>query len=480
MSEKTNQTLMQRAFSGMVWKLFEKVGFQAIQLIIQIVLARLLMPEEYGLVGLLSIFIAVADVFILQGLTTALIQKKEADNLDFSSVFFANLVLSTGLYLLLFFAAPWIAMFYNEPALCSIMRVLSLNVVIGAIPAVHNAILSRELDFKKSFIRNISNVLTQGVVGVLLAYLSFGAWALVYSKIAGTLVGAVILCLTVKWKPERVFSIQRVKGLFSYSSKVLMTNLLNTVFNNIHSLIIGRYYTAADLGHYQRGQQLPQTMMVAVDGSMSEVLYPTFSQLQHDLTALKNAMRRSIRLSMFVVLPLLLGLLAVAEPLTIVLLTEKWLPSVPFMRLACIVCMFWPLAHRTHALNALGLSQVTLKLSLIGKSVTLIAIFVCLRWGIYAIMLGTICSSAICLWITSWYVKKHIGYTLGELAKDVLPPLALSLVMVAVVMLIGNIALPVIAQLFLQVITGMVVYAGGAKLLHFDSMEYLLGIIKKV
>ena len=221
MVEERPKQIVDKTANGMTWKFLEKAGAQVMQLIIQIVLARLLLPEEYGLVGLLTIFIAISDVFILQGLTTALVQKQDADEVDFSSVFFMNLAISALLYLVLFFTAPLVASFYKEPALTNIMRVLSLNVIIGAIPAVHNAILSRELDFKKSFYRNISNVLTQGVVGISLALLGWGAWAMVYSKLSGALIGAVVLCLSVKWVPKRKFSGQRVARLFSYSSKVL-------------------------------------------------------------------------------------------------------------------------------------------------------------------------------------------------------------------------------------------------------------------
>lgn len=479
MSDIQDQNLKTSAIKGMVWKFLENIGTQMMQLAIQIVLARLLLPEEYGLVGLLAIFITISDVIIMQGLTTALIQKKDADEVDFSSVFYANLIVSVLLYIILYFSSPLIAQFYHEPALKNIMRVLCLNVIIGAVPAVHNAILSRNLEFKKSFYRNISNIATQGVVGISLAYIGFGVWALVFSKIAGMLVGASVLWITVKWRPKKYFDISRIKSLFSYGSKVLGTNLLNTVFDNIHSLIIGRYFTAADLGYYQRGQQIPQLSMGAVDGSLSAVLYPTFSKLQNDIDSLKNALRRSIKTSMFFVLPILFGLFAISEPLTVFLLTEKWLPSVPYMQLACFVCMFWPLTHRRHALNALGKSGLTFKISLVGRSITLVAIFVCLRWGIYSIMIGTILSSAINMWITTWFVKKHIGYKVREFLKDVLPPLLLSAFMALVVMAVGLLNIPLFAKLVLQALTGILIYTGGALLFRFESMTYILSIIFK-
>lgn len=453
-----NSTLLKRTSNGMMWKFLEKISSQGMQLIIQIVLARLLLPEEYGLIGLLSIFITISDVFILQGLTTALIQKKNADDLDYSSVYFANILISLFLYVILFLTAPVIADFYKESALIGIMRVLSLNVVIGAFPAVHNAILSRNLDFKKSFFRNISNAITQGIVGISLALCGAGAWAMVFSKISGNIVGALVLCATVKWSPRLMLDFGRLKHLFSYSSKVLATNLLNTVFNNINSLIIGRYYSTLDIGYYQRGQQIPQGAMSALDGSMSEVLYPAFSKCQDDLVALKKAVRKSISFSMYIVLPVLTGLIAIAKPFTLLLLTEKWLPSVPYMQLTCIGCMFWPLSHRNHAINALGKSNVTLRLSIIGKSISVISIVICLPYGINMIMVGSIVSSLINVGISSYYVKKYLRYTYKELILDLLPSMILSGIMFGCVLLIGMLKIYVIVKLVLQIVVGIVVY----------------------
>lgn len=475
-----NNSLKQRALSGMVWKLAEKIGMQGMQFVIQIVLARLLMPSEYGIIGLLTIFITVSDVFILQGFTTALIQRKNADDLDFSSVFFANIVVSLVIYIVLFLIAPFVEAFYNMPKLTSFMRILSLNVVFGAIGAVHNAILSRNLDFKKSFYRNTINVITQGAVGIGFAICGFGAWSLVFSKISGTFVGSMVLLATVKWRPKLKFSFDRIRSLFGFSSKVLTTNLLNTIFNNIHSLVIGRYYTSAQLGYYQKGQQIPQAFMTAVDGSFNEVLYPALSSIQNDMLAVKNALRRSMKTSMYIVLPMLLGVIAVAEPLIVVLLTDIWIEAVPFMQLQCLICVFWPLSARTHALNAIGKSDVTLKLSVISKILTVVFIAICIKFGIYAIMLGTVLTSLISFWITSFYVNKYIGYSLGELFLDLLPSIVLSIFMMACVYAVGLLFVNnILAQLCLQIIVGVMVYVFGSIIFRVDSFAYLLDIVKK-
>ena len=327
----------------------------------------------------------------------------------------------------------------------------------------------------------MANLLTQGAVGIGCAYMGFGVWSLVFSKLAGTLVGSVVICATVKWRPRFLFSGERLKSLFSFSSRILGTSLLNTVFNNIHSILIGKFFVKAELGYYQRGQQIPHTMMSAVDGSLNEVLYPTLSKLQDDLSKVKAALRRSMKTSSFVMFTVLLGTVAVTRDLVLFLLTEKWLPCVPYMQLSCIVCMFWPFSARTHALNAIGESKVTFRLSLVGKSLTLLLIVVCIPMGIYAILLGTILASTINLWIVSYFVNKHIGYSVKEFLGDILPLLLLSTVMMVSVMGLGMILpLPVLPKLIVQVLFGMAVYVVLAKVFKVDSFDYLLNTAKKM
>lgn len=316
------------------------------------------------------------------------------------------------------------------------------------------------------------------MVGISLAMLNFGAWSMVFARLAGVSVGVIVLWSTVRWRPTLTFSLNRLKALFSFSSKVLFTNLMNTLFNNMHSLIIGRYYTAADLGYYQRGQQFPQAAMAAVDGSMSEVLYPAFSRVQNDVGLLKRAVRRSIKTSMYIVLPILFGLMVTAHNLTLVLLTEKWLPSVPFMQLACIICMFWPLSHRSHALNAMGLSDVTLKLSLIGKCTTLVCILLFVRMGIFAIMFGTIVASVISFGVTTFYINKYLHYSLRELAVDVLPSLLGAAGMSVVVVIVGRMIDSPIVALIIQIIIGGGMYLMFSIIMNNESFNYIWLIIK--
>lgn len=445
-------------------------------MVVQIILARMLLPEDYGIIGYLTVFITVSDVFLKQGFTTALIQKKDADDLDFSSVFYANFGVSVLLYLVFFFAAPYVAVFYEEPRLVLIMRVLCINVMIGAISAVHDAIMARNLEFKKSFVRSLSNTVTNGIVGITLAYTGAGVWSLVYAKLAGITVGALVLCATVKWRPKLVFSFNRIKKLFKYSSRVLGTNLLNTLFNNINPLIIGKFHSSAALGYYQRGQNIPHTIMNTVDGSMSEVMYPTFSKLQSDLIALKSALRRAIKLSTYVVFPCLLGLLAVSKSLTVFLLTEKWLPSVPYMQLTCVICLFWPLTARLHALNAIGKSDLTFKLSLVAKLISFVCLVFSARYDVVSIMYGSIVAASINFFINTYFIGKHLDYSYKELGKDILPQLALSMLMVAIVYLVEFLNYSPFITLVIQIPLGAVVYVIGSVIFKLESYVYILNM----
>lgn len=474
-----DSSLKKQSISGIFWRLLEQVGSQLVSMIIQIVLARLLLPDDYGDIGYLTIFIAIVDVFLKQGFTTALIQKQDAGDIDNSTVFFANIALSVILYYVLFSIAPFVSEYYREPKLVAIMRVFSLTTIIGSLSAVHEALIAKGLAFRKSFVRGLANTTTYGLVGILCAYKGFGVWSLVFGRLAGTIVGVIILWVAVKWKPKFIFSWKSLKTLFGFSSGVLATNLLETIFHNIHTLFIGRMYTSSDLGYYQRGQGIPQLVMGTVDGTMSEVMYPTFSIIQNDLTKLKATLKRSIKTSMYVCLPLLTGLMITARPLTIILLTEKWLPSVPYMQLMCVVTMFWPLSARLHALKAIGLSKLTFKISLVNNLVYVFVTLSIAKFGPLYIMIAAIISNIFGLIYSSIYVNKYIGYSLTELFLDVLPPFVLTVIMALIVYLFSLLSLSYMVTFVLQVFMGIVVYVVGSVALKIDSFYYIWDIILK-
>lgn len=470
--------LRNKAIKGFIWKLLEKVGNQFVSLVVQIVLARLLLPEEFGLIGYLTIFIAVSDILVEQGFASALIQKKDVDEIDFSSVFYVNLIVSIFVYAILFFCAPFLASFYGEPELCAITRIYLSSIILNAFGVVHNTILSKGLDFKKSFFRHLFGTISYGGIAIYLAYNGFGVWALIYGRLVGYFVGVVVLWVSVRWYPKSGISFERIKVLFAFSSRILGTRLLNTIFNNVNSLIVGRFYTSSDLGLYQRGQNIPQTVMGAVDGSMSEVMYPTFSKLQDDLPKLKSSLRRSMKLSTFVVFPMLIGLLVVTKPLIVILLTEKWLPCVPYMQLMCIICMFWPLAKRLEALNALGLSKLTFRISIIVDCVLLVFIMILANYSIIHIMVGTIVLNFFSVVYVSYYTKKHLNYSFKELCLDLLPNLIPSILIGVLVFCVGLLPLNIYIALLIQVICGIAAYACMALLFKNESFYYFLNLMK--
>ena len=297
---------------------------------------------------------------------------------------------------------------------------------------------------------------------------------------SGVIAGTVIIIFIVHWRPTISFSFDRVKSLFHYSSKVLVTNLLNTLFNNIHSLIIGKFFTSSDLGFYQRGQQMPQAAMTAIDGSFNEVLYPALSSVQDDYVLLKRALRRSMKTSMFFVFPLMFGIMATAESIVKVLLTDAWLPCVPFIQLSCIVCLFWPFSARNHALNAVGKSDTTLKISIISRLLTLVFILASVKFGIYAIMISTIFASVISFFITSYYTQKYFGYTLKELTIDIFPMFAISLIMFVAVYYMGFLEINIYVRFFSQIIVGATTYILLSKFLKIDSFEYTINLILNI
>lgn len=475
-----NNDISKKAASGLLWKFAEKIGYQGISVSVQIILARLLLPDDYGIIAIIMVFVALSDVFILQGLTTALIQRKNPSQLDFSSVFYANIGISIIIYICLFFSAGLLADFYYMPELKNITRVLGLNVVLGAPSAVHYAIMSRNLDFRKSFYRNITNVVCYGITGILLAFEGFGVWSLVYSKLVGTLVGSVVMIVGVNWTPSLVFSTKSLRSLFNYSSKVLCTNLFKTLFYNLNSILIGKYHPSSQLGYYQRGRQIPEMVMTSVDGSLSEVMYPTLSKFQDDLPSLKGVLRRSLKISMFVTFPLLVFLIVISEPLTLFLLTDKWLPSVPIMQLACILCMDWPLSIRVHALNAIGKSNITLQLSIIQQVFSLFILIITVRYGVIAMMYGGIFSSIVYLFVSSYFVNKYIKYSLVEMLHDIIPTVFYTIVMAGCVYVVSLFCMPLLLQLAIQVLIAFSIYVSIVLFVKDSNMVYLQKMLNNI
>jgi O-antigen/teichoic acid export membrane protein len=476
-----NEVNKSKILSSLFWKLMERGGTQGIQFIVQIVLARLLIPEDYGIIALVTIFIIIANVFVQSGFNTALIQKKDANEADFSSVFYLSLFVASLLYVILFFAAPIIAAFYDKPQLILVLRVLSVTLFFGAFNSIQNAVIARKMQFKKLFFSSLGAIVVSGTVGIVMAYAGFGVWALVAQQITNQLLITMILWFTVKWRPRLLFSFERVKGLFSYGWKLLVSALIDTLYMNLRSLIIGKMYNAEMLGFYNRGEQFPALIVTNINGSIQSVMFPALASQQDNRQRVKDMVRRSIVTSSFILFPMMVGLAVIAEPLVKILLTEKWLPCVPFLQISCVSYALWPIhTANLQAINALGRSDIFLKLEIIKKILGLAILGVTVFYGVYAIALGGIVSGLIATIINSYPNAKLLNYSYKEQWKDMMPSLLLSLFMGAMIYSVQLFGMIVWQTLIVQGFVGIILYVGMAKIFKLECFTYLLLTCKDI
>ena len=466
-------------FTNLIWRFAERCGAQGVAFVVSIVLARLLAPEAYGTIALVTVFTTILNVFVNSGLGNALIQKKDADDLDFSSVFYFNVAMCLVLYTGIFLAAPLIARFYNDETLTPVVRVLSLTLVISGVKNVQQAYVSRTMQFRKFFYSTLGGTIGAAFVGIFLAYRGCGVWALVAQQIFNATVDTVILWLTVKWRPKAAFSFTRLKGLLSYGWKLLASALLDTVYNDVRQLIIGKMYSTADLAYYNKGQQLPNLAVENINTSIDSVLLPTLSQAQDDPQRLKAMTRRAIQTSTYIMAPVMMGLAAVAEPLIRLLLTEKWLPCVPFLRIFCVTYMLYPVhTANLNAIKAMGRSDLTLKLEIIKKTMGLVFLLGSMWLGVLAMAYSLLITGVLSQIINAWPNRKLLGYGYWEQLKDILPGIVLAVGMGLCVYALSFLGLPTAATLLLQVLLGVGIYVGGSVLLKLETYRYLLGLIR--
>lgn len=468
-----------KVLGSLFWRFSERTAAQGVSFVVSVILARLLTPEDYGLIGLITVFISIATVFVSSGFGNALIQKENATQTDFSSVFYFSIFMGMVMYIILFICAPFIASFYNDPLLTPVVRVLSLSLVIAGVNSVQQAYVSKTMQFKRFFFSTIIGTLVSAVIGIFMAYKGYGVWALVIQNLSNQIMDTCILWFTVKWRPTLEFSFTEMKKMFSYGWKLLFSSLLDTVYNNLYSLVIGKFYSAKDLGHYNRGRNIPNMVITNINGSIQSVMFPAFSNCQGDKVRLKAMVRRSIMTSTYIIMPAMIGLAAVAKPLTILLLTEKWLPSVPFMQFSCFILAFWPI-HTTNlqAINAVGRSDIFLKLEIIKKVLGFSIMVISIPMGLYAMMIGNCFSAVISSFLNASPNRKLLNYGYREQIRDILPALLLSVFMGMIVLLWSMTDMSSILILVCQVVTGAVIYFFGSKLLKLESYDYIINMIK--
>lgn len=472
--------LKRKAVSSLAWRFMERCGAQGVSFIVSIVLARLLAPEIFGIIALVTVFTAILQVFVDSGMANALIQKKDADDLDFSSVFYFNLVMCIALYLLLFFCAPLIASFYHNPELTPVIRVLGVTLLISGVKNVQQAYVSRTLQFKRFFFATLGGTIGAAVVGITMAYMGFGVWALVAQSLFNATVDTIILWMTVRWRPKLQFSFTRLKGLLNYGWKLLLAGLLHTVYTNLRSLIIGKLYTPQDLAYYEKGSSFPTVIVSNINTSIDSVLLPTMSGVQDNRETVKVITRRSIVTSSYLMWPMMVGLAVVAKPLVLLLLTEKWLMAVPFLQITCFALGLEPLqTANLNAIKAVGRSDIFLKLEIVKKTISITILLLSMRFGVIAIALSGLLYSVIATMFNAAPNRKLLGYSYFEQAKDILPSFALALLMGAVVYPISLIPMPTILTLLVQILVGAAVYVAMSAILKLEPFYYILNTMKQ-
>lgn len=416
--------------NGLFWKVMENGGSQGIQFVISIVLARLLSPDEYGIINLVMIFVTIANVIVQNGFGTALVQKQQADERDYSSVFYVNLAAALVIYGILYVSAPWISAFYQNPEMAGIVRILALVLFPGAVISVQNAFVSRRMEFKGLCIATVAAVVVSGGVGIAMAGAGFGVWALVGQQLVYYLALAAALFLTVPWRPRLLFAAERVDAMFRFGWKLLCASLIDTLFMNLYGLVVGKLYDEHTMGIYSRGEQFPKLIVTNLGTAIQSVMLPALSARQTHPDQVVSMLRRAIKLSVFLVLPMMAGLAACGDNLVLVLLGEKWMNCVPFLQISCLAYAVWPMdIANLQALNAMGRSDVFLKLEILKKLVGVVILALSIRCGALTFIAWKAAGDFICTFINAWPNQRLLGYSIRQLWRDILPALFASAVM---------------------------------------------------
>ena len=472
--------LKSKTLHALSWSLLEIVGSQGIQFVILIILARLLLPKDFGLIAMLTIFIAVAKSFINSGFSQALIQKQNVTYVDECSIFYFNILVGFFAAGLLCSATPWIAGFYNQPLLIPLTCALSLNLIINAFGLIQRTLLTKHIDFKTQLKVNVIATVISGTTGITMALNGFGVWSLVAYSLSNNFFRTVLLWFFNSWRPSMVFSFASLRSMFAFGSRLLASGLLNTLFDNIYLVVIGKLFSPVDLGFYSRAKEFQQQPVLAISSVVGRVTFPVFSLIQDDKPRLKRGVRAALTMLVIINFPMMVGLAIVAKPLVLVLLTEKWLSCVPYLQLLCVVGMLYPVhAINLNILKARGRSDLFLRLEILKRILVVIVIAVTCRWGIIALIYGQIATSCLAYFLNAYYTGKMLNYPIAEQIQDLIPSLAL-----AGIMGLGVYALKYasisnqLALLSAQIMTGIVLYAALCYIFRMSSFMEVIEMIK--
>lgn len=471
--------LQRKVFSGLIWKFGERIGAQAVSFLVSIILARLLLPSDYGVIALITIFIDIANVFVSSGFGAALVQKKDADEVDFSSVFYFSIVMSWVLYAIVFFGAPAVAGFYDKEILTPVLRVMALKLPLAGVNSVQHAYVQKKMLFKRFFFSTLIGTVGSAGVGIVMAYTGFGAWALVAQYLFNSTMDTVVLWFTVRWRPVWRFSLGRMKYLFGFGWKMLASELIHTSYKQIRSLIIGKVYTEKDLAFYNQGGKLPSLIVTNINSSVSSVLFPAMTLKQDDTGKLKEMVRLSIRVSSYIMWPLMIGLLVMSEPIVRLMFTEKWLPCVPYMQIACIQFALEPVqTANVQAVKAMGKGRTYLLMEIVKKVFGIVMIVAVMYQGVMAIAVTAMFVTFFAALVNSTPNRKYLGYTYREQLVDLIPSILLAAAMGICVYGVGRLSVPDLASIVLQIVSGAASYIILSLAFRVSQFRYIIDILK--
>ena len=472
-----------KALSSAIWKFMERMGAQLVSLVVSIIIARILTPDDYSVVSLVSIFFAFANVFISGGLNTALIQKKDADSEDYSTILFFSLGISLVIYAVLFAFAPVIANLYHKNILVVVIRVMGLSLPVTAVKSIWCAYISSNLQFKKFFFSTLGGTIFSAVIGITLALNGAGVWALVAQQMSNTFIDTFILICTTRIHLTIKFSISKFKTLFSYGWKIFASSIIGTIYTQIIPLIIGVKYTTSDLSFYSKGKSFPELISTTSTNTQSAVMFPTMAKFQDDRNKLLQLTRLYIRISSFIAFPLMLGFFAIAENFVRLVLTDKWVPAVPYIQIFCLANMF-DMIHigNCETIKAMGRSDIYLAMEIIKKTCYFATIFdfLLLSKSPEGLALAFICCTCIALIVNSIPNRKLLGYSYRKQIEDLLPNLITSVIMSFIVHLVGLIPINLLWKLVLQVAVGMLVYVLENAVINSPNLKYLIEMMKEI
>ena len=463
----------------MLWSTVERFSVQGVQFLIMIVMARLLTPHDYGLIGMLAIFIAVAQSLIDSGFSQALIRKQDRTEADNNTVFYFNIVVSTLLYLILYASAPFVADFYNTPQLCPVMRVVCLSIIFNSLAVVQRALLTIRIDFKTQAKAALTAAITSGVVGIAMAYHGFGVWSLVTQQLLNLGINTGLLWLLSKWRPRLMYSWQSFNELFAFGSKLLASGLLDTIYRNIYPIVIGKLFSASSLGHYTRAHQFSEFPSSNLTGIIQRVTYPVLCEIQNDDARLASIYRRFLKLSAFIIFPLMVGLSSVAKPFVNIMLGPQWSFCGQLLQILCFGMMWYPIhSVNLNLLQVKGRSDLFLKLEIIKKILGISVLCITAPFGLIVMCYGLIFNSLVALAINTYYTGKLINVGFIRQMCDLLPTIALCLVMFALILIVNSFITGDIIKLCAGIVIGVIFYTFTSRLFKFSELTELTNLLK--